>query len=241
MSIFMETKKMNEMSMIKNLSLPIFRGKLKGKKWLTGAGGKIFRLMFSTYEPEQTMLFLGNIAEGNVVFDVGAHVGYYTLLSSIIVGSAGKVVAFEPDPKNNYYLGRHMIINKASNVSIVNKAVTNMKGQTCFQQGSGTGTGYVSGNGGIKVETISIDSYVEESGIAPDCIKIDIEGAEKMALEGALDTLKSKKPVIFLSTHGDKVHEDCCQFLHESGYRLEPIIGDDIRTTSEIVCYPKYK
>lgn len=82
------------------------------------------------YEPEQTILFINKLKESDVVFDVGAHIGYYTLLSSEIVGSTGKVFAFEPDPRNSYYLKKHNCINRADNVTIVNKAVTKNDGYT---------------------------------------------------------------------------------------------------------------
>jgi FkbM family methyltransferase len=229
---------MNQYPILSNLSLPILRGKLKGKKWIVSAGGKILRLFFSTYEPEQTMLFINKLKEGDVVFDVGAHIGYYTLLSSEIVGSAGKVVAFEPDPKNSYYLRKHICINRTDNVTIVNKAVTENDGYTCFEQGSGTGTGHVSGTGSLRIETISIDSYIEKTGVVPAFIKIDTEGAEVMVLNGAKRLLSSKRPVIFLSTHGKSIHEECCRLLSSLGYRFEPITGVDIANTSELLCYP---
>ncbi len=60
--------------------------------------------------------FINEIKEGYVVFDIGAHVGFYTLLSSQLVGEQGQVVSFEPFPPNLSYLKRHIQLNKLKNV-----------------------------------------------------------------------------------------------------------------------------
>lgn len=218
--------------------IPIVKGTLKGKKWLLSAGGKILRLMFSTYEPEQTGLFEENIQTGNVVFDVGAHAGYYTLLSSVLVGPGGKVFAFEPNPDNYHNLDKHVEINGVANVVLMEYAVGNENGYSFFEFGSGSGTGHLSNEGAFKVQTVRLDDIVMEKKVSPDFIKIDTEGAEMLVLRGAKQILSDKRPVIFLSTHGDEVHRQCCNFLQELGYRLEPIIGNDVSITRELVCYP---
>jgi len=220
------------------LYLPILKGKLKGKKWLLTAGGKLLRLMFSTYEPEQTELFEKNIKPGKVVFDVGAHAGYYTLLSSVLVGAQGKVFAFEPNPQNYENLDKHIRINKINNVTLMECAVGNDKGLSFFELGSGSGTGHLSHEGTFRVETIRLDDFVMERKVAPNFIKIDTEGAEMLVLTGAKQLLADSRPVIFLSTHGDEVHKECCSFLQALNYQVEPIIGDDVHTTREMVCYP---
>jgi FkbM family methyltransferase len=211
--------------------LPIVKGTLKGKKWLLSAGGKILRLMFSSYEPEQTCMFEKLIKPGNVVFDVGAHAGYYTLLSSVLVGPEGKVIAFEPNPDNYHHLDKHVKINRAENVALIECAVGDE---------NGSGTGHLSNEGSFKVQTVRLDDIVMEKGVSPDFIKIDTEGAEMLVLTGAKLMITDKKPVIFLSTHGEEVHRKCCSFLHDMDYRLEPIIGKDVQTARELVCYPLY-
>lgn len=218
--------------------LPIVKGTLKGKKWLLSAGGKILRLMFSSYEPEQTCLFEKLIKHGNVVFDVGAHAGYYTLLSSVLVGPEGKVIAFEPNPDNYHHLDKHVKINRAVNVALIECAVGNENGYSMFEFGSGSGTGHLSNEGAFKVQTVRLDDIVMDKGVSPDFIKIDTEGAEMLVLTGAKQMISDKRPVIFLSTHGDEVHGKCCSFLQDMDYRLDPIIGNDVQTTRELVCYP---
>ena len=73
--------------------MPILRGPLAGKKWLLASRINFF---LGTYEPEQTQAFQEIVRPGSVVYDVGAHYGYYTLLASVLAGPAGRVLAFEP-------------------------------------------------------------------------------------------------------------------------------------------------
>ena len=75
---------------------------------------------------------------------------------------------------------------------------------------------------------------------APDYIKIDVEGAELLVLKGAKSTLSNCSPKILLATHSHQipnVHIDCCNFLASLGYKLKPIVGDDLYATKEIFAY----
>ena len=220
------------------LFVPILKGKLTGKKWLINAGGKILRLMFSTYEPEQTALFETYIKPGKVVFDIGAHAGYYTLLSSVIVGAEGKVLAFEPNPCNYRNLVNNVKINRLGNVEMLETAVSDENGHSFFESGSGTGTGRLTSEGCIKVRTVRLDDLVVERNIRPDFMKIDTEGAEMLVLRGARQVLIESRPTLFLSTHGKEVHEKCCAFLTDLKYDIKPILGNDVNNSSELICYP---
>jgi FkbM family methyltransferase len=216
---------------------PILRGSLAGARWLPAGGGKILRVLLGTYEPEQTALFGELTAPGATVFDVGAHLGYYTLLASRRAGPAGKVVAFEPDPDNFFFLQAHAELNRLSNVTLVESAVGEREGRAVFATGTGSGTGRLAaGPGGISVPVIGLDEYIAAHGGIPDILKIDVEGAEEMVLRGANQLLEGRGPAIFLSTHGPEVHRECCRRLISLGYRLEPIFGADVETATELLC-----
>ena len=101
------------------MKLRILRGSLRGKQWLAESGGKVLRVLGGTYEPEQTRAFEELVKPGDTVLDVGAHVGYYTLLSSVLVGASGRVFAFEPNPRNYHYLDQHVYLNRCRNVTTV--------------------------------------------------------------------------------------------------------------------------
>ena len=88
----------------RGLSLPILKGPLKGKRWLVATRINFF---LGTYEVEQTEAFVKTVVENDVVYDCGAHYGYYTLLASTLAKN-GKVFAFEPSPANLVRLRRSL-------------------------------------------------------------------------------------------------------------------------------------
>jgi FkbM family methyltransferase len=149
-------------------------------------------------------------------------------------------VAFEPDPKNAAFLRRHVAANRAAKkiVAVEEAAVGASNGSVRFSTGTGTGTGHIVADGGIEVRVLKLDDYVAAAGLKPTHLKIDVEGAELDVLKGARETLMRCRPVIFLSTHGHAVHNACCWLLAELDYKLEPIRGNDIQTSSELLCRP---
>src|SRR5262245_39872732 len=84
--------------LVGGLSVPFVVGPLRGNWWQLASCGKLGRLLLGTYEPEQSRLFREHLRPGDQVLDIGASVGYYTLLSAKLVGTTGSVVSFEPDP-----------------------------------------------------------------------------------------------------------------------------------------------
>jgi FkbM family methyltransferase len=218
--------------------LPIVGGRLRGRWWLPASRGKVLRILGGTYEPEQTRLFEERLRAGDTVLDVGAHVGYYTLLSSVLVGPGGSVWAFEPNPQNAGFLRRHAQVNGCANVRVTEAAVSDEAGRARFDFGTGSGTGRLAGGGALEVATVRLDDFVREHGIAPAAVKIDVEGGELRVLEGARDTLAAHRPVLFLSTHGAEVHRACMALLREAGYAFRPILGTDVESTSELLCVP---
>lgn len=214
--------------------VPIARGRLRGCWWLPAGGGKVWRVLGGTYEREQTRLFERVVAPGDAVLDLGAHLGYYTLLASRLVGGAGRVYSFEPDPENAWYLRRHARLNGCRNVAVEESAVGDRPGSIHFQQGRGSGTGRVSDAGALRVRGVRLDDFVEERQIRPAVVKIDVEGAERAVLEGAREVLRSHRPVLFLSTHEPDVHGACERLLASCDYRLHPIRGGQ----GEALCFP---
>src|SRR5581483_1847479 len=106
--------------------LPVLTGPLRGTRWIVGASRNAYWL--GTYERSKCKVFAAAIAEGDVVYDVGAHVGYYTLLASKLVGARGHVYAFEPLPANLEFLERHLKLNQITNVTVVPAAVSDATG-----------------------------------------------------------------------------------------------------------------
>jgi len=172
------------------------------------------------------------------VIDVGAHVGYYTLLASMLAGDSGSVWAFEPEPTNAAFLRQHMYLNHCNNVHVEELAVSNSSGRARFLCGKGSGTGHLDTTGDMEVRTVRLAEFCDARGIRPTALKIDVEGAEAEVLEGARDLIRAARPVIFLSTHGAALHRQCLSWLRDDGYTIHPILGGDVDHTPEILALP---
>lgn len=210
--------------------LPIFRGPLRGFRWLVATRSNF---IFGTYEPAQTKLFCELVQPGAVVYDIGAHYGYYTLLASKLVGDQGKVVAFEPSPANLARLYRHIELNARTNVQVLELAVSDHEGSARFETRTGSGVGHLAADGPLEVKLTTLDSLAQLR--LPQVMKIDVEGAEVGVLQGAKELFAKAKPVIFLSLHGEELKTSCLGILESYGYtfrHIEPM---------EIVALPPQK
>lgn len=152
------------------------------------------------WEPETTRLFKKLAKAGDVIVDIGANIGYYTLLSAKIVGSRGKVYAFEPDPINYKILARNIRLNNLSNVVAERKAVSDKIGTLDLyldSQDMGAHTIYKTKKRTktVAVESITLDKYFEGNGHPINIIKMDIEGAEMAALIGMGDILRMNRGI----------------------------------------------
>lgn len=146
------------------------------------------------WEPSGTAAFLANAREGMCVFDVGANIGYYTLLAARAVGPSGRVYAFEPEPRNFGLLTRNIAENGFANVRPVNAAVSNSAGVVrlhlddanfgahSFEEGSVR----TSSGRSVEVETVCLDSFADEAHAfeAGLLMKVDVQGAEALVVEG---------------------------------------------------------
>lgn len=209
----------------------VLRGPLKGSRFilgsLSGEGGGA-SVYFGEMEPEQTAAMAEVIRPGSVFFDIGANVGYYTVLASRLVGEAGKVVAFEPVPRNIEFLRQHIELNSAANVILKPLAVSDRQGTVRFSLGPDSAMGHIGEDGELEVATTTLDDVVSELGITPDVMKIDVEGAEREVFRGAARMFEAARPVIFLSTHSDELRAWCFEHLRGLGYAVRPLIaGED--------------
>lgn len=149
------------------------------------------------------------IAEGDVVFDVGSHLGTFTRLA--LMAGARQVVAFEPEPKlGACFLQTFHDEIRQGRVIFVAAAAWHSPGVLTFSRdpNSNSGTGQVSAGEGddVVVEAVRIDDVVAEVGYERvDFIKMDIEGAERHALRGASRTLERFSPKVALCTYHDPV------------------------------------
>ena len=139
------------------------------------------------WEPFETNLIEKLVQKGDIVLDIGANIGFYTLILSKLVGKKGKVYAFEADPSNFKLLKKNIEVNNCENVILINKAVSNKKEDVNFYiKDSNTGGNSMFKGVGVeelKVKAINLDEYFSDN-IKIDFIKMDIEGAEGRAVIG---------------------------------------------------------
>ncbi|MDF1501030.1 MAG: FkbM family methyltransferase [Anaerolineales bacterium] len=219
------------------LAVPIVQGPMRGMRWIVGSGDHGYWL--GSYELAFQNRFAEVLRPGDVVLDIGAHVGYYTLLASRLVGPDGNVFAFEPLPRNATYIERHIRINRLENVTLSQLAISDRTGTAHFGGGVSSSTGRIDMTGDLEVDTASLDDLLQTGKIAPpNVLKIDVEGAEMDVLAGGQETIRSGRPVIFLATHGADQHGVCLKFLRSFGYALQPLNADGVDQASEILALP---
>jgi len=149
-----------------------------------------------SYELPVVDILEKHIKKGDVVLDIGANIGYHTLIMARLVGRTGKVFAFEPDPINAEYLLKNAKLNGYQNIAIIQKGVSNKTGQGRLYQGNSSSLHTIWDQGKMRykeIEIITIDDYL--AGQKADFAKIDVEGAEALAVEGMKGTVKSNPDI----------------------------------------------
>lgn len=172
------------------------------------------------------------LSKGNTFYDIGAHIGYFSLVASKFVGEKGNVFSFEPFPGNFKLLTDHIQINSIKNIFAYNYAVSDKNGVVYFTNDENDMSNtYIESSPmfdteseKIRCETITLDSLLERNEITlPDFVKIDVEGAEYDVLNGMQQILSKSKPVIHLSTHDNHnpgVAKRCLSFLSSLNFKV---------------------
>jgi len=220
----------------KEAQVRIVRGPLRGKRWIAGSSNH--GCWLGSYEHAKQRAFATAIRRGDTVYDLGANVGFYSLLASAFVGSEGRVFSFEPVPRNLSFLRRHLELNQVTNCSVFDVAISSSDGQANFDIGPNPCRGHLTTERqtALTVLTVTLDSLVGSGKLPPpNVMKCDIEGGEYDALTGARDTLAKYLPNIFLATHGPEVHVQCCKLLTSLGYKLTPLDDLPLNASSEIL------
>jgi len=155
------------------------------------------------WEPTETALFSALLASCKTVFDIGANIGWYSLIAGKILEGTGRVVAFEPEPSIGAILERNILRNRLTNVEVVRAAVADRETSAFFVTSSDNVgdhhlVGGPSSESTTTVSMTSIDAQWQRLGLAIDLIKIDTQGAELAIFRGmrALLSAQQRKPVI---------------------------------------------
>lgn len=181
-----------------------------GKGLRFNAGGTCAGYVLGTNDPEVQKALAGLVKPGDVFYDVGANVGFLSVLAGRLIGPSGRIVAFEPFPNNVKCLTHNLEINEFKNSEVHAVAVGERDGTAGFMVTEESGLGKLAGyerdhdviQDKIDVPIRTLDGLHEEKKFPPPTvIKIDVEGAEVEVLNGARHTIADAKPLLFIEIH----------------------------------------
>ena len=226
-------RKVLERSADATIRLPVRLGTLQFPMRLAPRDYVDFNLYYYGYfEKEEGRLLCALLQPGGVMFDVGANIGYYSIGAALCVGPAGQVHAFEPTPAVHRRLLENVALNGLRQVVVHELAVADTAGSATMYDLPGNSGGnslgrHAASRVSYPVWTIRLDDYVREHAVPRvDLVKLDIEGAEVLALRGMEATLRRFRPHLLL-----EINPKCLQrlgftaaqvvaTLHTYGYTL---------------------
>jgi FkbM family methyltransferase len=205
-------------------------------------------MLADRYEEETTRAVEFLLQKGMRFIDVGAHVGYYTLLAARCVGSSGTVYAFEPEPRNFRLLQRNVELNSYPNVITVRKAATDFTGTAklyvSFAESSWHSLNESNDVGSqvVEVETTTLDHFLyTQRWPAIDLVKIDAEGAESAIVTGMHGVMERNPSLrIIFEFYPDGLRaggvqpEKLLKQLKRLGFHLSLLTGAPVRAIEHL-------
>jgi FkbM family methyltransferase len=189
-----------------------------------------------TYEPPIQRALARCLKPGDVFYDIGANVGFFSILAATLTGSGGAVYAFEPVPDNVASIHRNVRLNGLTNVKVHAVAVAATSGREELVLARNRGGASLASAGvhvpdpaaTMPVRTVAIDEFIQRPNTAPPTlVKIDVEGAELGVLQGMQRTMRAHRPVVLyevddadeMTMHRRWTQLD--EFVAANGYRIE--------------------
>ncbi|HEY60260.1 MAG TPA: FkbM family methyltransferase [Anaerolineae bacterium] len=211
------------------MEVPIVAGELQGTILLLDLQ-KEKDYWLGTYELDLQAAAHKYCQPGMVVYDVGANIGYISLIFARLVGESGQVFAFESLPKNVGRLKKNIALNHMEKrVIIIPAAVVDRSGETSFLVHASGAMGKAQASAGraevykqtISVPCVSLDDFIfKQEHSAPNLVKMDIEGGEVLAIEGMQRVLIEKRPTFFIELHGQEAVRIICEYLIKVNYKF---------------------
>lgn len=178
-----------------------------------------------------------HLVPGSVFYDIGANVGFFTVLGARLVGTGGFVAALEPVPSAAALARRNCLLNGFTNVQVIERAASNVNGSGALVLARHIGGAALSivprsedATSEIEVRTTTVDSLVAGSAlVAPTLVKIDVEGAEAEVLDGMAETITRHRPTIVCEIDDatreafDAKYAACSERLRLLGYRVDDV------------------
>lgn len=195
------------------------------------------------HEPSTTRLFKEVVKQGDFVVDLGANIGYFTLLAAKLMGKKGKAYAFEPEPTNFGFLTKNIKLNGYNNIVANQKAVSDRQGKVrLYINPEDTGHHTIKqyegksddGRRFVEVDMIPLDDFFKGERHPIDVVKMDIEGAEMLALSGMDRVINENKNLkMFVEFYptiiremGSSPEEFACELLEHYHFSMF-VISDD--------------
>ncbi len=209
-------------------------GALQGRSFYQGASEESY--IEGTNEVPVQDALAELLAPGDVFYDIGANVGYFSVVAAGIVGSTGGVVAFEPVPVNALYVRRNAAINDMA-IDVREQAVGERSGPGVLNVAAYSGGSALEGVdvppdrvGTMTVEVVSIDDLVAARSVPPPTVvKVDVEGGEMLVLRGMQRTLADCRPALVLEFDGEDAASvadkaaACIELLQTAGYAVKEL------------------
>lgn len=193
-------------SVVMTLSAP-----LAGYRMRLDVGSGHRRFALGTYEPQIVALLVSRLKKNEIVMDIGANVGYFTLLMAHLVGSAGRVIAFEPVPEVYARLRENLRLNQCDWAQTEQLAIADTDGLGRMRAEIDRAlsfTGQLAEDGNLSVPMTTLDNYMALADLKRlDLIKIDVEGAEDRLVRGMTKTLEILHPSVLVEIHRDDGQE----------------------------------
>ena len=197
------------------------------RMWLDPAAYSDF--IFGTYESNCAQKLIENLRQGSVCVDVGANLGYFSILMSRLVGEEGQIFAFEPMPDTYEILCKNINLNHICNTKTVRAALSHESGSVRLFTGPSERLSKTASMVGYRLEgdrratvvpSIRLDDYFVGLKRLPDLIKMDVEGAEASVLNGARNTIAQGRPILLVEIHawGSVESQQVLDLFAEFGY-----------------------
>ena len=168
-----------------------------------------YGLVRGALEPTVQEALRRHVAPGATVYDIGANIGFFSLLAARLAGPDGAVHAFEPLPAAVDALRGHVALNDARTVTVHEAAVGARSGRTQLMAVGDGSWSHLADRGRhpetwdvLDVDIVTVDELVARGLPAPDVVKIDVEGAEIDVLDGMAETIREHSPVVLCELHG---------------------------------------
>jgi FkbM family methyltransferase len=244
---------------VRRVYLTLFKGEGQARAIRRGPleGMRYYRYAWSTpredlvetnWDDEAAGAFARLVKGKRRVFDVGANWGFYVLLAHRHRDAGCEIVAFEPHPRSAKELRTQIVLNGIGDVTVVEAAISDQGGGTIefVDTGSAIGqklaavdTEFVKARR-LAVPTLTLDEAAARYG-SPDLVKLDVEGAENLVLEGGRRVMREARPALIVEVHGLERAGRLYELLAEFGYRCETVAGVAVTDGGyhhQLVCLP---